>query len=96
MLASKVSGELGGDVLKHTRFGTATVKIGDQPFDLATARRETYPQPGALPEVVPDTIEKDLGRRDFSINAMAVSLSGQSPAVSLTCTEENVTCNLGP
>ncbi len=79
LLASKVSGELGGDVLKHSRFGTATVKIGDQPFDLATARRETYPQPGALPKVAPDTIEKDLGRRDFSINAMAISLSGPSP-----------------
>ena len=79
LLASKVSGELGGEVLKHSRFGTATVKIGDQPFDLATARRETYPQPGALPEVAPDTIEKDLGRRDFSINAMAISLSGPKP-----------------
>ena len=79
LLASKVSGELGGEVLKHSRFGTATVKIGDQPFDLATARRETYQQPGALPEVAPDTIEKDLGRRDFSINAMAISLSGPKP-----------------
>ena len=79
LLASRVSGELGGDVLNHSRFGTATVRIDDQHFDLATARRETYTQPGALPKVAPDTIEKDLERRDFSINAMAISLSGPKP-----------------
>ena len=78
-LAFEVSKKLGGDVLSYSRFGTATVKIEGQPFDLATARQETYPQPGALPEVTPNTIREDLGRRDFSINAMAVSLSGPNP-----------------
>ena len=79
LLASEVSKGLGGDVLNYSQFGTATVKIEGQPFDLATARQETYPQPGALPEVTPDTIREDLGRRDFSINAMAISLSGPKP-----------------
>jgi tRNA nucleotidyltransferase (CCA-adding enzyme) len=44
--------------------------------DLATTRREHYPHPGALPEVEPAGLAEDLGRRDFSINAMAAGLSG--------------------
>ena len=46
-------------------------------MDLATARRETYARPGALPTVTAGTIEEDLGRRDFTINAMALGLSGR-------------------
>ncbi|MCH7746263.1 MAG: CCA tRNA nucleotidyltransferase, partial [Chloroflexi bacterium] len=44
-------------------------------IDLAMARKETYAYPGALPSVSPASIDEDLARRDFSINAMAVSLS---------------------
>ena len=44
-------------------------------IDIATARKEIYEQPAALPRVSPGTIKDDLGRRDFSINAMAVSIS---------------------
>ena len=40
-------------------------------FDIAATRRERYPQPGALPEVEAASLEEDLGRRDFTINAMA-------------------------
>lgn len=50
----------------------------DATIDVVTARSETYSHPAALPEVVPSTIEDDLRRRDFTINAMAVSLSGSS------------------
>jgi tRNA nucleotidyltransferase (CCA-adding enzyme) len=63
-------------LLAHHRFGTAKLRYGNFTADLATARKETYPRPGALPVVVPGTLTDDLIRRDFSVNAMAVSLSG--------------------
>lgn len=63
---------------KHEKFNTAKVifDIKDKtiPIDLATTREEIYKFPGALPEVSTSTLEKDLVRRDFSINALAVSL----------------------
>jgi tRNA nucleotidyltransferase (CCA-adding enzyme) len=65
---------LGGEVRAHERFATATVAVNDLEVDLATARSETYPRPGALPEVRPATIREDLARRDFTVNAMAVPL----------------------
>jgi tRNA nucleotidyltransferase (CCA-adding enzyme) len=43
--------------------------------DVATARTETYQKPGALPTVEKSEIAFDLFRRDFTINAMALSLS---------------------
>jgi tRNA nucleotidyltransferase (CCA-adding enzyme) len=67
---------LGGDYVVHEPFGTATA-IGDGwRVDLAMARRERYPAPGALPEVEPASIEEDLERRDFTVNAVAVTLAG--------------------
>ena len=50
----------------------------DMSFDLISARSETYSQPGALPTVKFSSIDDDLHRRDFTINAMAVRLNGQS------------------
>jgi len=46
-------------------------------FDLVSARSETYAQPGALPTVKRSTIDDDLRRRDFTINAMALRLDGE-------------------
>ena len=43
-------------------------------MDLATARRESYRAPGALPRVEPASLAEDLARRDFSLNALAVRL----------------------
>jgi tRNA nucleotidyltransferase (CCA-adding enzyme) len=58
-------------------FGTAVVIAGDgHKIDVATARRETYKQPAALPTVEPGSIRDDLYRRDFSINTMALVLNG--------------------
>lgn len=45
--------------------------------DVARTRAESYPHPGALPEVRPASIEQDLARRDFTLNAMAFPLSGE-------------------
>ena len=62
----------------HGRFGTASVWLGQHRFDLAEARTEVYVHPGALPDVEPaGTIEADLVRRDFTINAMAIPLGGE-------------------
>src|SRR5947208_15725938 len=73
-VARELAGRLGGEAKEHERFGTATVRAGDLVVDLATTRRETYAEPGALPEVEPSSIEEDLARRDFTVNAMAMRL----------------------
>jgi tRNA nucleotidyltransferase (CCA-adding enzyme) len=74
---AKVAARLGGEVVAHERFSTAKVRLGAAHIDLARTRAETYPEPGALPEVRPAGIEEDLERRDFTINAMALPLSGE-------------------
>jgi tRNA nucleotidyltransferase (CCA-adding enzyme) len=51
------------------------LKWGAHHIDLARSREETYARPGALPTVRPGSIEHDLFRRDFTINAMAISLN---------------------
>jgi tRNA nucleotidyltransferase (CCA-adding enzyme) len=60
----------------HDRFETGTLTLDGATFDLARARRERYEHPGALPTVAPAGIEEDLGRRDFTVNALALGLSG--------------------
>jgi tRNA nucleotidyltransferase (CCA-adding enzyme) len=64
-------------VLPHERFQTASLVFEHgQRIDLATARTEVYTRPAALPVVKGSTLKQDLARRDFSINAMAVRLTG--------------------
>jgi tRNA nucleotidyltransferase (CCA-adding enzyme) len=73
--ADGLAARLGGAAAAHERFGTAKVEVEGHEVDLATARTETYPQPGSLPVVSPAaSIEEDLERRDFTINAMAIPL----------------------
>jgi tRNA nucleotidyltransferase (CCA-adding enzyme) len=71
-----VVGRLGGPARSHVRFGTATVEVSGSRVDLARTRRESYPQPGALPEVAPGTLRQDLLRRDFTVNALALPVTG--------------------
>jgi tRNA nucleotidyltransferase (CCA-adding enzyme) len=74
-VARRLAAELGGRVVEHGAFRTATLDLPGGPrLDLATARRERYPAPGALPQVEPASLGEDLGRRDFSVNAMAIRL----------------------
>jgi tRNA nucleotidyltransferase (CCA-adding enzyme) len=78
--AAELGRRLGGEIRTHERFSTATVTLDGHELDIATTRAETYPQPGALPDVRPATLAEDLARRDFTMNAMAVPLRGE-PAV---------------
>ena len=65
-----------GKVVKHPRFGTATVYFRDgYHIDAATSRKESYPHAAALPEVVEGSIRRDLQRRDFTINGLAMRLN---------------------
>ena len=76
--ATTLAARLGAAPVEHERFGTAKVEIEGHEVDVASARAETYARPGALPEVsVPADLEADLGRRDFTINAMAIPLDGE-------------------
>jgi len=74
-LANRIARMSEAELVIHPRFNTAKIKSGDFAIDIATARSETYASHGALPTVTPCPIEKDLFRRDFSINAMAISLT---------------------
>jgi len=65
--------------VSHPEFGTATLHCGAAHVDLVTARAERYERPGALPTVRPGGIEDDLARRDFTLNAMALELTGSRP-----------------
>lgn len=73
--AQRLASHIGTECRIHEAFGTATVSAFDISVDAATARIETYEFPGVLPTVYTSTIDDDLRRRDFTINAVAVSLN---------------------
>ena len=72
----------GGKLTPHTKFRTAiwhipsTFNLQPSTVDLITARKEIYKTAGALPTIKPSTIDDDLRRRDFTINAIAIRLDG--------------------
>ncbi len=81
LIAPVFAAAVGGTVEKVTAFGTATVTLPAESdpasLDLATTRTETYAHPGALPTVAfpAPSVDDDLRRRDFTINAMALPLT---------------------
>jgi tRNA nucleotidyltransferase (CCA-adding enzyme) len=76
--AAALAARLGAEPREHERFATAKVEFEGHEVDIASARSESYPHPGSLPVVSPAAaIEVDLGRRDFSVNAMAIPLTGE-------------------
>lgn len=75
-VARAVARALHGSLRIHSAFGTASIDgLPAGRLDIATARAERYRLPGALPQVRPGTIAEDLGRRDFTVNAIAVELA---------------------
>ncbi len=62
-------------VIPHPRFKTATIILSNQlKIDIATARKEFYPLPAYLPVVESSNLKDDHFRRDFTINAMTISI----------------------
>ncbi|MFC1865537.1 CCA tRNA nucleotidyltransferase [Chloroflexota bacterium] len=76
-LAQKLAVEAACNITIHKRFNTANIDWHGWSIDITSARLESYAHPGALPDVKPGSIEDDLLRRDFTINAMAADLSPQ-------------------
>lgn len=79
--AFALAGRLGAEPVEHERFATAKVRLDGHEVDIASARTETYAAPGALPEVAPASLADDLRRRDFTVNAMAIPLQGESKPI---------------
>ncbi len=76
--AEELAKALGGRVNAHEKFETAVIILpNDYRIDVATARLEYYEEPAALPKVVKGSIKRDLYRRDFTINAMAIKITGE-------------------
>ncbi|HYB41688.1 MAG TPA: hypothetical protein VEL75_07960, partial [Candidatus Methylomirabilis sp.] len=76
-LARRLAQEIGGEIAVHREFATASIQgagLALGRIDVASARRERYEAPGALPIVAPAPVGEDLRRRDFSVNAMAMAL----------------------
>ena len=75
-LGHALAKKLPADIVIHKHFGTCSVVAEDKlRIDLATAREETYKRPGAMPTVRFSSLKEDLARRDFTINAMAISIN---------------------
>ena len=67
--------QLGIDrVVAYEQFGTALIPLQGTQVEVATARTETYTPDSRKPQVTAGTVEADLSRRDFTINALAVSV----------------------
>jgi len=74
--ARLVADRYGAELAVYERFGTARLTFPNGfKIDIATTRRESYAQPAILPTVQHSSIEEDLSRRDFTINAIAVQLN---------------------
>jgi len=74
LFGKRLQEEIGGDVLLYPEFQTSTCTYKDYTFDFVTARREYYNSHSLLPVIERASIREDLGRRDFTINTLAIDL----------------------
>jgi poly(A) polymerase len=72
-VAAKIDKKLKVNIFKT--YGTAMFKYQDLDLEFVGARKESYSQHSRNPEVVAGTLQDDQNRRDFTINAMAISLN---------------------
>ncbi len=77
-LACELARDSGVDCHAFEQFGTAHIKLQGHKLEFATTRRETYPHPGSYPLVEWASLREDLLRRDFTINAMALSINPEN------------------
>jgi tRNA nucleotidyltransferase (CCA-adding enzyme) len=75
LFARSIGERLHAKVRAHQKFGTAQIFLQKFKLDVATARTEYYESPAALPKVETSSIKKDLYRRDFTLNTLAVKLN---------------------
>lgn len=65
----------------YKKFGTALLEIDDTKIEFASARKESYRSTSRKPDVEFAGLEEDLSRRDFTVNALAVSLNDNGNAI---------------
>ena len=73
-LRQRLGAERVSELRVHGSYGTVELILDGVLLDLAAARQESYPTPGNNPVVAPGPLRKDLARRDFTVNAMALLL----------------------
>ncbi|WP_188998262.1 CBS domain-containing protein [Deinococcus roseus] len=72
----EVAQQSGLDFKCYPQYGNATLTLPNgNHLDLIQARDEYYTAPGAAPTVMKGTLEQDLARRDFTVNALALQLT---------------------